>query len=81
MTPWDLLCPASPDGIGSCSYIYRGCDLCTGVPDEMIIAYDRRPWHQNRRNILFADGSVTRPKGALAFRRGRKPTELDYLSL
>ena len=30
----------------------------------MIIAYDRKPWHKGRRNVLFADGKVRRPPEA-----------------
>ena len=27
----------------------------------MILAYDKQPWHKGRRNVLFANGQVTRP--------------------
>ena len=61
LTAWDLVCPASSNGAGECSYVYRGSDLYAYVPDEMILAYDREAWHKGRRNVLFADGSVKRP--------------------
>lgn len=61
LTAWDLVCPASSAGIGECSYVYRGSDLYAYVPEEMIVAYDRAPWHKGRRNVLYADGRVKRP--------------------
>ena len=61
LTVWELVCPASPFSAGECSYVYRGEDLNGSVPEEMILAYDKQPWHKGRRNILFADGSVRRP--------------------
>ena len=61
LTVWDLVCPVSPFSAGECSYVYRGEDLNGSVPEEMILAYDKQPWHKGRRNILFADGSVQRP--------------------
>jgi prepilin-type processing-associated H-X9-DG protein len=61
LTAWDLVCPASSDGAGGCSYVYRGSDLYAYVPDEMILAYDREAWHKGRRNVLFAGGNVKRP--------------------
>jgi len=61
LTAWDVVCPASSVGIGECSYVYRGGDLYAYVPEKMILAYDREPWHKGRRNVLFADGNVKRP--------------------
>jgi len=64
LSAWDLVCPAGPHGVGQCSYVYRGADLTAEAPDELIVAYDRQPWHKGRRNILFADGQVRRrPEG------------------
>jgi prepilin-type processing-associated H-X9-DG protein len=62
LTVWDLVCPTSADSVGQCSYVYRGCDLEQGAPAKMIMAYDKEPLHKGRRNILFADGRVGRPK-------------------
>jgi len=61
---WLLICPAGGEAIGRCSYVYRGGDLYEGVPGEMILAYDRRACHRGRRNVLFADGQVRRPREA-----------------
>ncbi len=60
ITAWDLICPASPEGVGECSYVWRGADLWGEVPDEMILAYDKHANHKGRRNVLFADGHVER---------------------
>ena len=62
LTVWDFVCPAAATLVGQSAYIYRAQDLYHGVPDEMIIAYDTEPVHRGRRNILFANGQVTRPK-------------------
>ena len=62
LTAWDLVCPTSSDSVGQCSYEYRGCDLYPNSPKQMILAYDKNPLHKGRRNILFADGRVERPK-------------------
>ena len=62
LTVWDLVCPTSSDTVGQCSYVYRGCDLEKGMPGKMILAYDKEPLHKGRRNILFVDGRVERPK-------------------
>ena len=61
LTPWDIICPASSDRIGECSYVYRGCDVNAGIAEEMIIAYCRESWHKGRRNILFVHNEVQRP--------------------
>ena len=60
LTPWLLVCPASTDGVGDCSYVYRGEDLDSTADKAMIIAYDKEPMHQERRNILFANWHVKR---------------------
>ena len=60
VSPWALVCPAGPFGVGECSYVYRGGDLSILTPDKMVVAYDKGPWHKQRRNILFADGQVKR---------------------
>jgi len=60
LNQWDLICPVSKEGPGECSYEYRGDDLYGGVPKEMVVAYDKRPCHKGRRNILFASGQVSR---------------------
>ena len=61
INPWLLICPASTNSFGQSSYTYRGQDLYRSVPAKMILAHDKTPCHKGRRNILFADGSVTRP--------------------
>ncbi len=61
ITVWELVCPVSPFPVGQCSYFYRGADLFTGVPKEMVVAYDKVNGHKERRNILFANGRVHRP--------------------
>ena len=65
LSPWLLVCPASEFGVGECSYIYRAADLPTELSRDaaqnIIIAYDKKPWHKKRRNMLFADGQVQRP--------------------
>jgi len=61
LSPWDLVCPASSFGVGQCSYEYRGADLYSGLPKDLILAYDKQPGHKGRRNILFANGDVSRP--------------------
>jgi len=54
-----LLCPASDDKPGMCSYIYRGSDLAGDSPEEMIVAYDKIENHNSDyRNILFFNGTV-----------------------
>jgi len=60
VNPWVLVCPAGPFGVGESSYVYRGGDLSSLAPHNMIVAYDKKPWHKQRRNILFADGRVQR---------------------
>ena len=62
LTIWDFVCPAAATPVGQSAYLYRGQDLYASVPAEMIIAYDHHPVHRGRRNILFANGQVTRPK-------------------
>ena len=68
LSPWLLVCPAGGGDFTGSSYVYRGADLTADVPGNMmgtlIIAYDRQPWHRHRRNILFADGQVRRPRTA-----------------
>ncbi len=59
---WDFVCPVGTTPIGDCSYVYRGVDLYKGVPEEMIVAYDREANHKGRRNVLYAKGTVVRPK-------------------
>ena len=61
LTAWEFICPVSSEPIGRTSYVYRGCDLDSTAAAEMILAYDRAAVHKGRRNILFADGSVSRP--------------------
>ncbi len=60
ITVWELVCPVSPFPVGQCSYIYRGNDLYTGVPPELIVAYDKVTGHKGRRNVLYASGKVSR---------------------
>ncbi|MBN1435893.1 MAG: hypothetical protein JW936_02355 [Sedimentisphaerales bacterium] len=64
LSPWLLVCPASEFGVGECSYIYRAADLppqlSRDAAKNIIIAYDKKPWHKKRRNILFADGQIQR---------------------
>jgi len=60
LSAWDIICPASPEGVGQCSYVWRADDLSADVPPEMILAYDKHPNHKGRRNVLFADGHVER---------------------
>lgn len=60
LTPWALVCPASSDGVGDCSYVFRGLDLPEGAAKQMIVAHDKQPLHKGRRNILYADGTVKR---------------------
>ena len=60
LTAWDFICPVSNAGIGTCPWDYRGGDLYMGVASEMILAHDKDPVHKGRRNVLFADGSMTR---------------------
>ena len=62
LTLWDFVCPAAATPVGQSAYLYRGHDLYASVPPEMIIAYDSKPVHRGRRNILFANGQVNRPK-------------------
>lgn len=64
LTAWEFICPVSCEPVGRTSYVYRGCDLDAGASAEMVLAYDRAAVHKGRRNILFADGAVTRPKEA-----------------
>lgn len=61
LTAWQFICPVCPEPVGRTSYVYRGPDLDSDAPAEMILAYDRSPVHKGRRNILFVDGSVRRP--------------------
>lgn len=61
LTAWQFICPVSPEPVGQSSYVYRGVDLDWGAGAEMILAYDRSAVHKGRRNVLFADGRVTRP--------------------
>ena len=61
LTAWQFICPVGPEPIGQSSYVYRGADLDGDAPAEMILAYDRSAVHKGRRNVLFADGRVTRP--------------------
>ena len=61
LTAWQFICPVGPEPIGRTSYVYRGADLDCHASAEMILAYDRSPVHKGRRNVLFADGRVTRP--------------------
>lgn len=61
LTAWDFICPASDAGIGSSPWGYRGHDLYSGAPAEMVLAFDKKPVHKGRRNVLFADGSMMRP--------------------
>ena len=65
LSPWLLVCPASEFGVGECSYIYRGADLPSDLSrdavKDIILVYDKKPWHKKRRNMLFADGQVQRP--------------------
>ena len=58
LAPEELLCPATGDQPGTCSYIYRGADLNASAAAEMILAYDRRENHGDLRNVLFADAAV-----------------------
>ena len=59
MDPRGLLCPASDDKPGMCSYIYRGSDLSGDFPGEMIVAYDKIENHNSEyRNVLFFNGAV-----------------------
>ena len=62
LTLWDFVCPAAATPVGQSAYTYRGQDLYHAAPPEMIIAYDSKPVHRGRRNILFANGQVNRPK-------------------
>jgi len=63
--PKNLICPISDDTIGDISYIYRGGDLPKEIPDEMILAYDKKGNHivddsEFSCNVLFADDNVRR---------------------
>jgi len=62
LSPWLLVCPGSGVPFGESSYKYRGGDLDNNASAELIVAYDKKPWHKGRRNVLFADGSVQRFK-------------------
>ena len=62
LTAWDFVCPAGAADVGESAYVYRGEDLYASVHSKMIVAYDHHPVHRGRRNILFANGRVTRPK-------------------
>lgn len=68
LSAWDLVCPTSADAVGQCSYAYRGGDLDKSAAGKMILAYDKEPLHKGRRNILFADGRVDRPKEKTFFK-------------
>lgn len=60
LSPWLLVCPAEGSAIGQCSYAWRGGDLGNVDDPTLILAYDHRPCHKGRRNILLADGRVER---------------------
>lgn len=60
LTPWVLVCPASRDSVGDCSYVYRGADLPAVDEQAFVVAYCRAALHKGRRNVLFADGSQQR---------------------
>lgn len=61
LTAWNFICPAGSAGIGESPWVWRGADLDENAPAQMILAYDTKPVHKGRRNILFADGSLKRP--------------------
>jgi len=61
LDPEMLICPSN--GADKCrnSYIYRGADLNTSVPESMILVYDKLYNHdRGLRNVLFADMHVTK---------------------
>jgi len=59
LEPRRLVCPSSGDQEGQCSYIYRGADLSATAPADMIIAYDKQAYHDDkRRGVLFAGSNV-----------------------
>lgn len=61
LTPMDLVCPASGDQDGQCSYIYRGNDLTVASPADMILVYDKYNNHKGEnRNVLFVGYNVER---------------------
>ncbi len=76
ISAWDLVCPVSPFAVGECPYYYRGEGLYTGIPREMVIAYDKQPVHKGRRNILFADGKLQRPPEGVFESHIRKDNKL-----
>ena len=56
-----LVCPCTDDKEGEISYIYRGADLDSSAPGDMILAYDKHENHPNGSiNILFAGIHVQR---------------------
>ena len=56
-----LLCPATDDAPGECSYVYRAGDwgVTEGIKPEMVVIYDKRENHAGGfRHVGWADGTV-----------------------
>ncbi len=61
LTAWDFVCPANGTGMGETPWVWRGGDLDANATGAFILAYDAKPVHKGRRNVLFADGVIKRP--------------------
>jgi len=56
---WPLLrCPTQPHGQEEHSYIYRGDDLSSDAPEQMVLVYDKAGNHNTIQNVLFARPSM-----------------------
>jgi len=57
--PRSLICPCTDDKEGEISYIYRGADLDSSAPDDMVLAYDKLENHRyGSINVLFVGTHV-----------------------
>jgi len=59
--PRAFVCRCTDDKAGEISYIYRGADLDSSAPGDMILAYDKLKNHPDVSiNVLFASTCVER---------------------
>ncbi|MBI9019015.1 MAG: hypothetical protein JEZ07_17325 [Phycisphaerae bacterium] len=76
ITPWELVCPVSPYAVGDSSFGYRGADLDSRAPKELILAFDKRAVHNQRRNVLTADGQIQNPPEGVFDQMIKKDNEI-----